>query len=132
MTGPDRSAQIGREGVSSEFPERRSEAMADYLDLASYLSLGGTGARGAGAVYARRLDARSVRAGQMSVEQFSDVWGNVDPYEILEDNANRHDGVSVYGGETVEHSGRRRYVPGLFRSNRAEDSHGDQGEGAGQ
>lgn len=116
--------------VSSEFPENDSEADADFRDLAAYFAAGAS-VRGAGSAYARRLDARSVRAGQMSIEQFCDVWGSVNPYEILAENANRHGAESVYGSEPVRHSGSMRNVPGAVASNTTEAMHGDQGE-AGQ
>lgn len=119
------------EGVSSEFSQGGSAADADHRDLAAYFAAGAS-VRGAGAVYARRLDARSVLCGQMSTEQFSDVWGAVNPYEILANDANRHGGDSVYGGEPARHLGASSNVPGFFASNRQETMHGDQGEEAGQ
>lgn len=84
--------------VSSVVRESDSERDADYADLAGWKACAAVGNLSAGMEYMRRLDARSVAAGQMAVEEFREMWGT-DPPEIFASQVSPRPARRLYGGE---------------------------------
>lgn len=103
-------------GVSSVVRERRSGGVAD---VAGWRAWAFPGPLSTGMEYARLLDARSVAAGRVALEEFKDVWRS-DPYEILAQETNPPGGESVSPGENEDCEGMANPQNGEFAPNRIE------------